>query len=79
MKVPDITKLPLLVQYLIASANSTAALLLTQSLISNRTEKLVTGLAAIAIPVTYLLIVAFWRLAHARETAARINQGLPTR
>jgi hypothetical protein len=74
----DITGLPPLVHYLIAAVSTSASLLATQALISNRTEKLVTGLAAIWVPLGYLLLVGLWKLAHARVTAARINAGQPT-
>src|SRR5438105_3598587 len=55
--MPNIT-LPPLVHYLIAAVSCTAALLFTQSLIDNRTEKLVTGLGSIWIPIGYLVLVA---------------------
>jgi hypothetical protein len=77
-KLPDLTKLPPLVHYVIAAVTASTALLLTQGFIENRTEKLVDGLAAIWLPIAYLLLVALYRLAHARETAARINSGQPT-
>jgi hypothetical protein len=75
--MPDITKLPPIVHYAIAGVSATGGLLATQSLISNRTEKLVTGFAVIWLPIGYLLLVAVWKLAHARVTAARIAAGLP--
>lgn len=75
----DLTKLPPLVHCLVAAIASTASLLFTQALIDNRTEKLVTGLASIWIPLGYLLIAAVMHAAHARVTAARIAAGQATR
>jgi hypothetical protein len=74
----DLTKLPPFVHYLIAAVSATAALLATQALIDNRTEKLVTGLGAIWIPIGYLLLVSVWKLSHGRVTAARIIAGQPS-
>lgn len=82
LKVPQkraLVDVPPLVHLLVAGVSTTGALLVTQSLISNRTEKLVTGLASIWIPLGYLLMVAILHLAHARTTAARITAGLPTK
>lgn len=79
-KLPeDFPKLPAIVHFAIAGVSSTSALLLSQGLIDNRTEKLVAGLGAIWIPIAYLILVALFRLAGARETAARILSGQPTR
>jgi uncharacterized paraquat-inducible protein A len=70
--------LPPLVHLIILGIGSAAALLATQSLISNSTEKLVTGMASIFIPIAYLVFVAVLHQAHARVTAARITSGEPT-
>ncbi len=75
----NVLDVPPLVHLLVAGVSTTAALLLTQSLISNRTEKLVTGLAAIWLPLGYLVLVGILHLAHARVTSARITSGLPTK
>jgi hypothetical protein len=75
----EFPKLPAIVHFCIAAVVSTASLLLSQGFIDNRTEKLVAGLGAIWIPIAYLILVALFRLAGARETAARIMSGQPTR
>ena len=69
---------PPLVALLIAGASSAAALFVTQGLISNRTEKLVTGLASILIPLGYLVLTGVVHHAQARVTAARIMMSQPT-
>lgn len=76
--MPDISKIPPLLKLVIATVAEVSGLLFTQGFIDNRTEKLVTGLAVIVLPTMYLVLVAVTRLAHARETAARIVAGLPT-
>jgi hypothetical protein len=55
-----------------------AGLLFTQGIIDNRTEKLVTGIAVVVIPLGAQLANAIHHLAGARVTAARIIAGLPT-
>jgi hypothetical protein len=76
--MPDISKLPPLVQYVITAISSAVALLATQGLIDNRWEKLVTGLASILIPLGYLVYAAVVHASNARVTAARIISGQPT-
>lgn len=76
--MPDISKLPPIVKYLITVATAICSLLLSEGFIDNRTEKLLAGLASILLPAMYLVMVSVWRLAHARETAARILAGQPT-
>lgn len=80
MKLPviDILKVPPGVHVLVAAVSATAALLATQSLISNNTEKLVTGLGSIWLPLGYLGIVGLIHLKEARVHAARIMAGQPT-
>lgn len=74
----DLTKAPPIVHVIVSAVTASAALLLTQSLISNGTEKLVTGFASIWLPLAYLGIVAVAHLVHGRVTSARITAGQPT-
>lgn len=76
--MPDITKLPPFVQYLVSVVIEIVVLLLSLGYIQNRTEKLIAGLAAIVIPAVWFISQAIWNLAHARVTAARILAGQPT-
>lgn len=69
---------PPIVHVLVAAVTASVSLLATQALISNGTEKLVTGLAAIWIPLGYLGIIAVLHFTNARVTAARITAGQPT-
>lgn len=77
--MPDISKIPPLLKLVIATVVEVMGLLATQGFIDNRISKLVCGLAVIVTPTMYLVLVGITRLAHARETAARIAAGLPTR
>jgi hypothetical protein len=70
-------KAPLL-QFGVSAVTATASLALTQDLISNRTEKLISGLASIWFPILYLVLVMVMHVSQARVTAARINAGQPT-
>jgi len=74
----DLTKTPPIVQYLITAVTTATALFVTQGLVDNRTEKLVTGLASILIPLGYLLLVSVLHAKDGRITSARITAGLPT-
>lgn len=75
---PELVKVHPFVHVLGTAVAAATALFATQGLITNSTEKLVTGLAAIFLPVAYLLLVGLLHLAHARVTASRIAVGLPT-
>lgn len=76
-KLGSIVEVPAGAQVLVAAVSSTVGLLLSQSLISNSVAKLVTGMAAIWIPLGYLGVVAILHLAHSRVVAARISMGQP--
>jgi hypothetical protein len=69
MKTPSLTA-----GYLIAVVGSIVSLALTQSLITDQTAQLVTGLASILIPGLLSLGHAIF---HAHTTAAKIATGQP--
>ncbi len=60
--------------YLVGAVTAAVGLFATQGFIQNITEKLVCGLAAIIIPVAF---VVAHTLFHARVTAARIGNAVP--
>lgn len=61
-----------LLDYLIASASTVVGLLATQGLISNQWERTISGIAAVVIPLTYLVVSQIVAAVHAHG-AARIT------
>jgi hypothetical protein len=56
--------------YILAAITTVVALFLTQGLIDSKTEKLVTGLAAVLVPAIFVLAHALF---HGRVQAATIQ------
>jgi hypothetical protein len=61
-----------LAAYLIAAVTAAAALLAGEHFIDNRYEKLITGMAAIIIPVGFMVANAIHHAARARVHAAEV-------
>lgn len=51
-------------EYLIAAATTLASLFLTQGLITNNTEKIISGTASVAVPLAFLVGQAAIKAVH---------------
>lgn len=65
--------IPPIVSYIVTVVTTVVGLLASQTLVDNRIEKLVTGLASILIPFAFVIANSFIHQAHSRVKAADIH------